>query len=131
MKLSELPIGEKAKILKVNGEGALRDRLLDMGLTPGTEVTMIKAAPLGDPLELRTRGYELAADHGGVMDTTIKGEFAWAVCDHLALTAYVAYSDYWFDSKLREGARIKNGEWGSACDHSWNFYGGVGVTVSF
>ena len=38
MKLSELPIGEKAKILKVNGEGALRDRLLDMGLTPRTEV---------------------------------------------------------------------------------------------
>ena len=79
----------------------------------------------------RTRGYELANDHGGLMDTTIKGEFEWAVCDHVALTAYVAYSDYWFDSKLRDGARTKNGEWGSACDHSWNFYGGVGVTVSF
>ena len=46
----------------------------------------------------RTRGYDLAADHGGVMDTTIKGEFEWAVCDHVALTAYIAYSDYWFDS---------------------------------
>ena len=79
----------------------------------------------------RTRGYDLAADHGGLMDTTIKGEFEWAVCDHVALTAYIAYSDYWFDSKLRDGARAYNGAWGSSCDHSWTFYGGVGVTVSF
>ncbi len=79
----------------------------------------------------RTRGYELAADHGGVMDTTIKGEFEWALCDNVALTAYVAYSDYWFDSKLRDGARAYNGAWGSSCDHSWTFYGGMGVTVSF
>lgn len=79
----------------------------------------------------RTRGYELADDHGGVMDTTIKGEFEWAICDHVALTAYIAYSDYWFDSKLRDGARAYNGAWGSSCDHSWTFYGGVGVTVSF
>ena len=81
----------------------------------------------------RTRGYELADDHGGVMDTTIKGEFAWAICDHVALTAYIAYSDYWFDSKLRHGAREYNGAWshGSKYADSWNFYGGVGVTVSF
>ena len=79
----------------------------------------------------RTRGYDLAADHGGLMDTTIKGEFEWAVCDHVALTAYIAYSDYWFDSKLRDGARAYNGAWGSSCDHSWTFYGGMGVTVSF
>ena len=84
---------------------------------------------LGD--KHRTRGYELADDHGGLMDTTIKGEFEWAVCDHVALTAYIAYSDYWFDSKLRDGARAYNGAWGSSCDHSWNFYGGMGVTVSF
>ena len=84
---------------------------------------------LGD--KHRTRGYELADDHGGVMDTTIKGEFEWAVCDHVALTAYIAYSDYWFDSKLRDGARAYNGAWGSSCDHSWTFYGGVGMTVSF
>ena len=84
---------------------------------------------LGD--KHRTRGYELADDHGGLMDTTIKGEFEWAVCDHVALTAYIAYSDYWFDSKLRDGARAYNGAWGSSCDHSWTFYGGVGMTVSF
>ncbi len=81
----------------------------------------------------RTRGYELADDHGGLMDTTIKGEFEWAVCDHVALTAYIAYSDYWFDSKLRDGARAYNGAWGHGDKYadSWNFYGGVGVTVSF
>jgi len=79
----------------------------------------------------RTRGYELADDHGGVMDTTIKGEFEWSICEHVALTAYIAYSDYWFDSKLRDGARAYNGAWGSSCDHSWTFYGGLGLTVSF
>ena len=81
----------------------------------------------------RTRGYGLADDHAGLMDTTIMGEFEWALCDHVALTAYVAYSDYWFDSKLRHGAREYNGAWshGSKYADSWNFYGGVGVTVSF
>lgn len=62
-----------------------------------------------------------------------KGEVEWAICDHVALTAYIAYSDYWFDSKLRHGAREYNGAWshGSKYADSWNFYGGVGVTVSF
>lgn len=59
MKLSELPVGQKAKIIKVNGKGALRDRLLDMGLTPRTEVMIQKVAPMGDPIELTLRGYEL------------------------------------------------------------------------
>ncbi len=59
MKLSELPVGQKAKILRVNGEGALRNRLLDMGLTPKTEVMIQKVAPMGDPVELTLRGYEL------------------------------------------------------------------------
>ena len=79
----------------------------------------------------RTRGYELARDHGGLMDTTIKGEFEWKVCANVALTAYAAYSDYLFDNKLRRGAREYNAAWGSGCDHSWNFYGGIGLTVSF
>lgn len=59
MKLSELPIGQKSKIIKVGGEGALRDRLLDMGLTPRTEVMIQKVAPMGDPIELTLRGYDL------------------------------------------------------------------------
>ena len=65
------------------------------------------------------------------MDTTIKGEFEWAVCDNVSVTAYLAYSDYWLDSNLRDGARAYNGAWGKNSDRSWNFYGGVGLTVSF
>ncbi len=57
--LSDLPIGQPAKILTVAGQGALRDRLLDMGLTPRTKVCIRKTAPLGDPLEITLRGYEL------------------------------------------------------------------------
>ena len=59
MTLNELPIGKTARILTVGGEGSLRCRLLDMGLIPKTLVTMQKDAPLGDPIEIRLRGYEL------------------------------------------------------------------------
>jgi len=59
MTLNDLPVGQKAKIIAVGGEGALRDRLLDMGLTPHTEVTVRKIAPMGDPIALTLRGYEL------------------------------------------------------------------------
>ena len=59
MTLNELEIGQKGKILAVNGEGALRRRLLDMGLTPRTEVMIRKIAPMGDPIEIHLRGYEL------------------------------------------------------------------------
>ncbi len=59
MTLDMLPKGQRARIFKVGGEGALRRRLLDMGLTPGTVVTLQKAAPMGDPLELELRGYSL------------------------------------------------------------------------
>jgi len=52
-------VGRAAKVLAVRGEGALRGRLLDMGLTPKTLVTVRKVAPLGDPLELTLRGYSL------------------------------------------------------------------------
>ena len=51
MTLNELKIGHKAKILAVNGQGALRRRLLDMGLTPRTDVMVRKVAPMGDPME--------------------------------------------------------------------------------
>ena len=59
MTLDRLPIGESAKILTVSGDAALRRHFLDMGLTPDTIVTLIKKAPLGDPLEIFIRGYEL------------------------------------------------------------------------
>ena len=57
--LSELKIGEKATVTAVNGEGAVRRRLFDMGITPGAEVYLRKKAPLGDPIEIALRGYEL------------------------------------------------------------------------
>lgn len=59
MTLNELQIGERAVIRAVGGEGALRCRLLDMGLIPHTGVTLQKVAPMGDPIEIQARGYEL------------------------------------------------------------------------
>ncbi len=59
MKLNELTPNQSARIEAVGGEGALRQHFLDMGMIPGAEVTMIKLAPLGDPMELRIHGYEL------------------------------------------------------------------------
>ena len=59
MRLNELTAGRSARILSVGGEGALRQHFLDMGMIPGAEVTMIKLAPMGDPMELRIHGYEL------------------------------------------------------------------------
>ena len=57
--LSDFPVGERGVITKVNGEGRIRRRLFDMGVTPQAEVTMRKKAPLGDPIEVTVRGYEL------------------------------------------------------------------------
>ena len=59
MTLNELQVGKSGVIKSVGGEGALRLRLLDMGLIPKTTVTIHKIAPLGDPIELTLRGYEL------------------------------------------------------------------------
>lgn len=59
MTLNELKTGDSAAITAVGGEGALRCRLLDMGLTPRTVVTLRKVAPMGDPIEIHVRGYEL------------------------------------------------------------------------
>ena len=59
MTLKELPVGCSGMITAVGGEGSLRCRLLDMGLIPNTRVTVQKIAPMGDPMEIRLRGYEL------------------------------------------------------------------------
>ena len=59
MTLDKLSIGSSGVITAVGGEGALRCRLLDMGLIPRTRVTLQKVAPMGDPIEIRVRGYEL------------------------------------------------------------------------
>lgn len=59
MKLKELEIGQSATIVHVGGEGALRQHFLDMGVIPGAEITLIKFAPMGDPMEFQVHGYEL------------------------------------------------------------------------
>ncbi|MBP5247569.1 MAG: ferrous iron transport protein A [Fibrobacter sp.] len=58
--LRDVKIGETVKVAKLHGEGALRRRLMDMGLTNGAEVYVRKVAPLGDPVEVTVRGYELS-----------------------------------------------------------------------
>lgn len=57
--LSEFNIGEEGVIRRVGGDGRVRRRLFDMGITPGAEVRMVKMAPLGDPMEVNVRNYEL------------------------------------------------------------------------
>ena len=60
MTLNEVKVGETAKVVRLHGEGAVKRRIMDMGLTKGTQVTVCKVAPLGDPIELAVRGYELS-----------------------------------------------------------------------
>ena len=62
--LRDVKIGQSAKILRLHGEGALKRRIMGMGLTRGTEVYVRKVAPLGDPMELTVRGYELSVRKG-------------------------------------------------------------------
>ncbi len=57
--LRDVKIGDAAKVVKLHGEGALKRRIMDMGITKGVEVYVRKVAPLGDPLEITVRGYEL------------------------------------------------------------------------
>ena len=58
--LREAKIGETVKVAKLNGAGAIKRRIMDMGITKGTEVYIRKVAPLGDPIEVTVRGYELS-----------------------------------------------------------------------
>ena len=58
--LREVSIGSTVKVVKIHGEGAVRRRIMDMGLTKGVDVTVRKVAPLGDPIQLNVRGYELS-----------------------------------------------------------------------
>jgi ferrous iron transport protein A len=58
--LKDLKVGESAKVVRLHGQGAVRRRIMDMGITRGTVVKVRKVAPLGDPFELTVRGYELS-----------------------------------------------------------------------
>ena len=58
--LREVPVGGRAKVVKIHGEGAVKRRIMDMGITKGVEIQVRKVAPLGDPIEITVRGYELS-----------------------------------------------------------------------
>lgn len=58
--LKQVKIGETATVIKLHGEGAVKRRLMDMGITKGTDIHIRKVAPLGDPIEVTVRGYELS-----------------------------------------------------------------------
>jgi ferrous iron transport protein A len=58
--LREVRVGGRARVVKVHGEGAIKRRIMDMGITKGVTVTVRKVAPLGDPIEVTVRGYELS-----------------------------------------------------------------------
>ena len=58
--LKEVPVGKTAKVVKIHGEGAVKRRIMDMGITKGIEIYVRKVAPLGDPIEVTVRGYELS-----------------------------------------------------------------------
>ena len=58
--LKNVPVGSTVTVVKLNGDGAVKRRIMDMGLTKGTEIYVRKVAPLGDPIEVTVRGYELS-----------------------------------------------------------------------
>lgn len=60
MTLKELPVGANAKVISVKGSGLVSKRLMEMGVVPGVSIRVVKAAPFGDPIEIRLRGYSLA-----------------------------------------------------------------------
>ena len=60
MTLREVAIGQSVKVVKLEGEGAVKRRIMDMGITKGTQIAVRKVAPLGDPIEITVRGYELS-----------------------------------------------------------------------
>lgn len=58
--LKNIEVGQSAKVLKIHGEGAIKRRIMDMGITKGAELSVHKVAPLGDPIQITVRGYELS-----------------------------------------------------------------------
>lgn len=60
MTLKEVKVGQTVTVKKMSGQGATKRRIMDMGITKGVEVTVVKVAPLGDPIELNVRGYQLS-----------------------------------------------------------------------
>lgn len=74
MTINDMKIGDSGVIAAVGGEGPLRLRFLDMGLIPGTQVTLQKVAPMGDPIQIRLRGYELTIRREDAMQIELREE---------------------------------------------------------
>ena len=74
MTIDDLKVGQSGTIAQVGGEGALRLRFLDMGLIPGTQVTLRKVAPMGDPIQIQVRGCELTIRREDARKITLKEE---------------------------------------------------------
>lgn len=72
MTLNDLSVGESAVIASVGGSGSLRNRLIDMGLIPHTKITLRKIAPMGDPIEIHLRGYELTIRREDAANITVE-----------------------------------------------------------
>lgn len=70
--LKDVKVGENAVVVRLHGEGAVKRRIMDMGLTRGTEVHVRKVAPLGDPMELTVRGYELSVRKGDAENIEVR-----------------------------------------------------------
>lgn len=71
--LRDIKIGESAKVVKLEGEGAVRRRIMDMGITKGTEILVKRVAPLGDPIELTVRGYQLSLRKADAKKILVEG----------------------------------------------------------
>jgi ferrous iron transport protein A len=72
--LRDVPVGGTAKVVKIHGEGAVRRRIMDMGITRGVEIYVRKVAPLGDPIEITVRGYELSIRKADAEDVEVETE---------------------------------------------------------
>lgn len=71
--LRDVPVGSKAKVKRLVGEGAIKRHIMDMGITKGAEVLVRKVAPLGDPLEVTVRGYELSLRKSEAQSILVEG----------------------------------------------------------
>ena len=70
--LRNVPVGGTAKVVKIHGEGAVKRRIMDMGITKGVEIYVRKVAPLGDPIEVTVRGYELSLRKADAEDIEVE-----------------------------------------------------------
>ena len=74
--LKDVAVGESATVVKLEGEGAVKRRIMDMGITKGTDVLVRKLAPLGDPIEITVRGYELSIRKADANSIIVKDDAA-------------------------------------------------------